>query len=329
MHTRRIVGVAVLAGALALTAGPAQAAPTDISPQRVAGSYASDGLHVFVRGTTNYLYEKVVTATGQQTPWKVLDTTPLSSSPASTVDSDGRVYVAARAQNGTVLYRWREPDGSWTGWKNVGGTTYGAPALQAVPDQGQQMASVVVAARDGAGRAQLRVFQPGSLTPPSPVYAQWIALDSQVLSAAPMLSAGKACPAPDDIMPPNVAYFQGRSTGGTGISRFFCAGRPDTWSPTVGTTASGVDADGRGRVWYRGTNGALWANDSEVGVPEDQLRIASTPSVAGYRVPVFEQPQTDPDSLLIRDNNGTSWLYAPAAGDGSGGTWTNLGGIAT
>lgn len=309
-----------------MAAAPAQSAPADISPQRVAGSYASDGLHVFVRGSTNYLYEKVISPTGQQGPWKELDRTPLASSPASTVDSGGRIYVAARSKNGTVLYRWREANGSWTGWKNVGGATYGAPALQAIPDQGQQGASVVLAALDSAGHAQLRQFKPGSLTPASP---GWRKLDNRVLTAAPMLSDTKACPAPDDVMPPNVTLIEGRSSTGTGISRFYCTGTTDTWAPLTGKTASSIDSDGKGRTWYRGTDGALWADGKQVGIPDDQTRVASTPTVSGYRVPAYEGPQTDPDSVLLRDNFGASWLYVPAEQDGTGGTWTNLGGIAT
>jgi hypothetical protein len=90
------------------------------------------------------------------------------------------------------------------------------------------------------------------------------------------------------------------------------------------TIASGTDDDAQGHVWYRGTDGALWADNVRIGVPADGRRIASTPTVSGFQVPVYDGQTTDPTSVLVRDDQGTSWLYQPVEK-----IWTNLGGIAT
>jgi hypothetical protein len=325
-------------GALGLGAQPAQAAPADISPQRVSGAYAADGLHVFVRGTTGYLYEKIISPNGQQSGWTQSGAT-IASSPAATVDSEGRIYVAARLADGTVFYQWLEPNGGWASPANLGGSTYGAPALQAVPAQNGQYAEVIVAAQDASGRAQARAFTPGTLSPPIAHWTSWGELDGRVLTAAPMLSATQDCEdtpregAPDSPWP-NAVFLEGRTSDGTGAHRSICgdapAPAPSPWASTVGKTSSGVAGDGYRQSWYRGADGALWADDTRVGVPAPGRRVACTPTVAGYRVPANGGPLTDPNSILVRDDQGTSWLYTPPAPNTTvGGSWTNLGGIAT
>jgi hypothetical protein len=332
-----VAGLSLTAIGLGIGAQPAEAAPADISPQRVAGAYAADGLHTFVRGTTGYLYEKIIAPNGQQGPWKAFDTTQVASSPASTVDSQGRVHVAVRATNGNVLYQWREPNGSWTGWKNIGGSAYGAPALQAIPQQNGQYAEVVIAAQDSAGRAQARVFTPGTLSPPIAHWTDWATLDDHVLTAAPMLGAAQGCAdtpregAPDSARP-NSLLLLGRESNGNGSQREVCgdapAPAPAPWFLNSEGTSSGVSSDSHGMSWYRGTDGALHSA-AKVGVPATGRRVASTPTVAGYRVAPNGGTTQDPRSILIRDDQGTSWLYVPADEDGTGGTWTNLGGTAT
>ncbi|WP_344310851.1 hypothetical protein [Fodinicola feengrottensis] len=333
-----LAGVSVFAGIASIpAAAQAATAPYDISPQRVAGSYAADGLHVFVRGTTGYLYQKVIAKNGQQGSWTVFDTTQVASSPASTVDSEGRVYLAVRATNGNVLYQWREPNGSWTGWKNIGGTTYGAPALQAIPAQNGQYPEVLIAAQNSAGQPQARAFTPGTLSPPIAHWASWVGLDDQVLQAAPMLGAAQGCQdtprdgAPDSAQP-NAVVLLGRGSNGNGMQREVCGDAPSpapaTWFLNSEGTSSGIASDSHGGVWFRGTDGALW-DGTRVGVPAAGRRVACTPTVAGYQVPKNGGTPTDPRSVLVRDDQGTSWLYVPVEEDGTGGTWTNLGGIAT
>jgi hypothetical protein len=321
-------------GAVGLGATPATAAPYDISPQRVAGAYTSDGLHVFVRGTTGYIYQKLISPNGQQSAWTQMGDT-VASSPAATVDNEGRIYVAARAANGNVVYRWRQPTGAWTTWVNVGGSTYGAPALQAI--QGQTMDSpdnqVTIAALDSGGRLQARQFLWNSTTPSRAAWATWQPRGTQQLAAAPNLGAGPGCQAPDDNAMPYVPLFEGRSVARTGIGHLPCESA-DNWPTLVNSTiASSIDSDAEGRAWYRGTDGALWANSTRIGVPAAGLRVACSPTVSGYEVPVFGDIVRDPSStaVLIRDNTGASWRYTPPAGgnDGAGGTWTSLGGKAT
>jgi hypothetical protein len=328
---RRIVlaAMGVSLGVLGMTA-PAQAAPSDISPQRVAGAYGPDGLHVFVRGTTGYIYQKVVSPNGQQSNWVMMGT-QVASSPAATVDLDGRVYVAARTSNGTILYRWRQPTGAWTGWYNIGGSTYGAPALQAV--SGQSMNSpdnqVTIAAQAADGRVQVRQLLWNSTTP-ARLFPNWTVLDDQHLTAAPNLSDTNDCQAADDTFVPYVVSVVGRSPSGTGIGRALC--KPPWTTYVSEPVASSVDSDAERRDWYRGDDGALWANGTRVGTPAAGLRVACSPTVSGYEVPPAgggPVPHPSDTSILIRDNNGTSWLYTPPKGATVGGTWTNLGGVAT
>ncbi|WP_163512514.1 hypothetical protein [Fodinicola acaciae] len=319
----------------------AQAAPYDISPQRVAGAYAADGLHVFVRGTTGYVYQKLVSPAGQQSAWAMMGT-QVASSPAAAVDEDRRVYVAARASNGNVLLRWREPTGAWTAWHNIGGTTYGAPSLQAAPEAGDgEDAYLAVAALTASGTIQVRLFKPGTLLPPSngASWTGWRTVDGQVTTAAPMLSLAHACTTPFGL--PNVAYVQARTANGTGVERPLCLTTPGgDWRPTVSdTTASGISYTpgssnaGHNMYWYRGTDGALWASGVRVGVPADGRRLAGTPTVAGYRMPPLDIFPMDPLTVLVRDDQGGAWIYQPPSdqvgtGD-TGGTWTSLGGVAT
>ncbi|WP_163567784.1 hypothetical protein [Fodinicola feengrottensis] len=268
---------------------------------------------------------------------RFFDTTQVASSPASTVDSEGRVYLAVRATNGNVLYQWREPNGSWTGWKNIGGTTYGAPALQAIPAQNGQYPEVLIAAQNSAGQPQARAFTPGTLSPPIAHWASWVGLDDQVLQAAPMLGAAQGCQdtprdgAPDSAQP-NAVVLLGRGSNGNGMQREVCGDAPSpapaTWFLNSEGTSSGIASDSHGGVWFRGTDGALW-DGTRVGVPAAGRRVACTPTVAGYQVPKNGGTPTDPRSVLVRDDQGTSWLYVPVEEDGTGGTWTNLGGIAT
>ncbi|GAA1679214.1 hypothetical protein GCM10009765_30550 [Fodinicola feengrottensis] len=306
----------------------AQAAPYDISPQRVAGAYASDGLHVFARNPNGYLDQKIISPNGHQSGWVQMGTT-VASSPAATVDENGRIYVAARASNGNVLYRWREAAGTWTGWHNIGGNTYGAPALQAIPAEAGPPAYVAVAAQTAAGTAQLRLFQPGSLSPRRyGIGSTWTEFDKQVLQSAPMLGVQVNCQAPDGF--PTVAFVNGRSATGTGIHRAVCDQPGPKWQPTVGRTASSIAQDFQNGFWYRGTDGALWNNTTRVGVPATGLRVACTPTVSGARVRPWVVSSLDPDSVLVRDNLGHAWLYTPPGGFGNvtGGVWTSLGGSA-
>jgi hypothetical protein len=325
---------ATLAGISLGTVGfgglPAQAAPADISPQRVAGAYAADGLHVFVRGTTGYLYEKVVAANGTQSNW-IVSHASVSSSPAATVDHDGRIYLAARATNGNVLYRWRQPDGDWTAWSNLGGTTYGAPALQASPAQSElnPVDQVMVAAHDSAGRTQIVQLKWNSTQAAQPGTNTWHTYGAQVSTAAPNLSSVPGCQGPDDQIAPNQINAEGRSAAGKGIGRSPCES-PNAWPVTINhTIASGTDTDSVQRTWYRGTDGALWVGDKRIGVPATGRRIACTPTVSGYPVAPFA-PSQEPTTILVRDDLGASWIYTPpASGPAQGGSWTSLGGIAT
>lgn len=303
---------------------PARAAPPDLSPQRVAGAVVGGELRAVARGTDGFLYERPVPANGRTAGWQRVDSVKLGSSPAAAVDEAGRFYVSARATNGTVLLRWKQPGGGWTAWRNLGGAGYGAPAVESIQAQGMKHldTTVEVSSLRADGVVQVRALKVGTLAPPLGGPAGWVVAKRERFTSAPNAGNANTEPAPDDPpVGPRVSYPIGRASDGH-----------STEPPPANVIASGVDQDGQNN-WYRGVDAALWVNNTRIGTPSAArtpvMRIAGTPTIAGYVVPTFDLPLPTDVTVLVRTHDGQPWIYRTTRSNLAGGTWTALGGAVT
>lgn len=316
-----VVGGVTLGLALTLVGSPtvAGAAPADLSPQRIAGVTAADGLHVYVRGTDSYLYTKTIAAGDDPAkPWTRLPR-KVDSSPAATIGADGKIYVAAKSGAAVAVSR-ADGDGQLGDWTNLGGSANSAPALVGVNPYGMEYGGVYVAIQNSGGTVSYRRLDARSGQPSDP----WRALPNSATSAGPQLTTEVGCQAPDDPIPGPHAYFTTRTPAGNADGRYLMC--VDTKPDFTGVTASAIDGG-----WYRGTDGALWFEDTRVGVPPAgaNARVASSPTIADHAPVGVGKTAADGTTVLIRDAAKQPWAYTTTGAGPTGGQWIALGGGAT
>lgn len=87
---------------------------------------------VFARGPDDLLYTRTLNRTTATTSWQRLSTTGVATGPAAVATGLGKLTVLVTGVGGSVLRRTLD-GGAWSNWNSLGGVTYNAPAVAAVP----------------------------------------------------------------------------------------------------------------------------------------------------------------------------------------------------
>jgi len=293
-----IAATTAAAAAVVLNA-PVEAAtpPPDVTPVKVAASRLGTGHAVYVRGTDGRLWWRTVenfNTPGYSTAWRPLPGATVASGPDVVEVSGTTLWVAARANNSSVVVRVQYGS-TFGGWQNLGGTVTTAPVL--LHELGT--ARIWVFARGGDGSVWYRVRSG------SGVWAPWRSI------------GGKLTSAPDALLSVNGTI----RVHGRGLSGYLWVRALDrstgVWGPwenmllPVTSASSTVRSDQVFQLMYfRGASNHVFVTVDEP--PQDLGGVATSAPDASFGGEV----------VAVRGTDRALWARI------DGGPWRGLGGIA-